>query len=145
MARIGHAARRRRHRVNVALPARRVQTRAITAGRRPVLDGFETATQARSGFGLRCPDGLQYGQHMRQADITHQQAADDGVGVGVERIAPLLRVFRVAPAGLLQAVPALWPCVPSKASAVFRTHYRTHQFWCDEMVRRETGERNEFG
>ena len=38
---------------------------------------------------------------MWQPDVAHQQVADEGVGVGVERVAPLLRVFRVAPAGLV--------------------------------------------
>lgn len=38
---------------------------------------------------------------MRQSDVTHQQVADDGVGLSVERIAPLLSVFGVAPAGLV--------------------------------------------
>ncbi len=38
---------------------------------------------------------------MRQSDVAYQQVADQGVGVGLKRVALLLSVFRVAPAGLV--------------------------------------------
>lgn len=44
---------------------------------------------------------------MRHAHICDQQIADDGIGVGRKRVAPLLPVFGVSPPGLMRGDVAL--------------------------------------
>lgn len=61
--------------VQVALPARRVLSAAVTANRGPVQYGLDAATHAGCGLGLYRPDGFNRLHDQSRVDGTHRQMA----------------------------------------------------------------------
>jgi hypothetical protein len=62
---------------------------------------LDSATHTARGFRPGPPDQVEHRQHLLGGDGLDGQIADDRLGVTRENIAPLLPVFRVAPAGFV--------------------------------------------
>ena len=85
----------------VPAPPGGVFTDAVFAGSGPIKDVFNSAAYPAGGLGLSGPDWLQHLHHERDIDTLHRERPEDGVGVGFERVAPLVGVLGGAPSGLL--------------------------------------------
>src|SRR6516225_3018715 len=82
-------------------------TRRIFAGTeftkfRPIEDDLDPAANTARGVGLVLPDRLQAFEHQRRVNVLHGQIADDGMDIAIKRIAPLLPMLGIAPAGLMR-------------------------------------------
>src|SRR6516225_2372941 len=86
----------------MAAPARRIVAGTVFTEFRPIEDDLNAAADPAGGVGLVLPDRLQAFEHQRRVDVLHWQIADDGMDVAIERVAPLLPMFRIAPAGLMR-------------------------------------------
>ena len=62
---------------------------------------LDSATHTARGFRPGPPDQVKHRQHLLGGDGLDGQIADDRLGVTRENLAPLLPVFRVAPAGFV--------------------------------------------
>jgi hypothetical protein len=85
----------------MALPPRRVLAGAITPCRRPIQHAFDPAAHPARGLRLGLPDGLDRLHHEANVDRRDGQAPEHRESIGGERVAPLLPVLGVAPAGLM--------------------------------------------
>src|SRR4029077_11013390 len=94
---------RRQQLVEMSAPASRVLAVAIAAHLGEVQNAFQAPTDAARRFGLCRPDTLEHLEHKAGVDRLHGQCADNGVGIGGERRAPLSRVLAVAPSGAVRA------------------------------------------
>ena len=77
--------------------ARRILTFAVAAHLGKVQDAFEAPAHAACRFRLRRPDRSQHLLHEARIHRLHRQRADDGIGVGGKRRAPLPCVLLVTP------------------------------------------------
>src|SRR6516165_10895020 len=82
-------------------------TRGIFAGTvftkfRPIENDLDPAANTARGVGLVLPDRLQHLEHQRRVDVLHWQIADDGMDVAIKRVAPLLPMLGIAPAGFMR-------------------------------------------
>lgn len=111
--------------LQMAFPAREVLALSITAKRRPVQYRFHPSAHAAGGFRLALPErqrsvgGLNRLLKNRQdppgIDGTDRQVAQDRIGIGGQRVGPLLRMLVVLPA---RTIPA--DRTPSRNSGIHR-------------------------
>ena len=86
--------------VEVALESRRIRTLAVALADGVVEDVLDPRSHASGRLMLLRPDALEHLMHERGRHVTNEQVAEQGIGVGLKRRAPLGAVLHVAPAGL---------------------------------------------
>jgi hypothetical protein len=69
---------------------------------RPIEHSLDPAAEPGCGLGFRQPNRLQGVDHVRRLDVLDRHVAKDRIGVRRQRLAPLVAVFCVPPAGLLR-------------------------------------------
>lgn len=92
---------RRQHHLQMAAPYRRIGAIAPAAHGGIGKDDLDPSAQPHRGRRLLSPDRLQYLQHVIRADLAAGHLADDRLGIGCERIVPLLRMLGIAPGRLI--------------------------------------------
>src|SRR6516165_2690059 len=84
-------------------PARRIVAGTVFTEFRPIEDDLNPAADPAGGVGLVLPDRLQHFEHQRRVDVLHGQVADHWIDIRLERVAPLLPMLRIAPAGFVRS------------------------------------------
>ena len=85
----------------MAAPARRVLTRAITKSLGPIQHRLDAAPHPARRFRLARPQRLDDFHHHAGIDTIDRNFAEDRIGIGGKRVAPLRPVLRIAPAALM--------------------------------------------
>jgi hypothetical protein len=75
----------------------RIVARAVTGEFRPVENGRQALLHAASGFGFLGPDRREHVEDFGRGNFVDRLGADDGEGVGGERVDPLIHMLAVAP------------------------------------------------
>src|SRR3984893_5836891 len=92
---------RRQQLVEMTAPPPRVFAFPVTAHGSPIEDSFDPPPQAARCLGLRLPDRLQGLHYEPDIDRLHRQGTENRARVAGQRVAPLVPMLRVPPAGVV--------------------------------------------
>jgi hypothetical protein len=76
--------------IEVTAQAGRILALAIPLHFRPIQDTLDAAPHPAGGLGLANPDRPQHLHHEAGVDGLHRQRPEHGVGIGLQRVGPLL-------------------------------------------------------
>jgi len=87
--------------VEVALPSRGVLACSVAPDLRPIQNRLDPAAHPPRRLRLRGPDRLDGSYHEARVDCAHRELAEDGGGVSLQGVGPLLPMLRILPGGLV--------------------------------------------
>ena len=87
--------------VQIAVPAGGVIACSIFQDLRGIQHVLNALPDSGCRLRLGPPDGRENRRDMTNVDVRYGQIADDGMGIGLQRVLPLILVLCVLPAGLL--------------------------------------------